>query len=95
MTFIEAARYISNYSAGHETHTALNGNSQFAQSVGYIEADNRFEQMQPSVNDTLTDKGLMLHEGTEGQQALVWLHQGQVPGTGQEHGPPSLERITS
>lgn len=41
VSFIEAAKHLSNYSSGHESRSALAGHARFAFPANHIEADNR------------------------------------------------------
>ena len=41
VTFVRAASHINNYTAGHESRTALAGPARFEFAPGHIEADNR------------------------------------------------------
>lgn len=51
-TFIESARHISNYSAGHETRTYLTGAARFDYPQSHIEADNRLSWLLGRLNKT-------------------------------------------
>lgn len=61
VTFIEAAKHISNYSAGHETRTALTGHARFAYPVGHIEADNRLSWLLGRLDARYGDEAVYVH----------------------------------
>jgi len=61
VTFIEVAKHVCNYIAGHETRTALNGHARFAYPVGHIEADNRLSWLLGRLDDRYGDEAFYVH----------------------------------
>jgi hypothetical protein len=61
VTFIEAAKHISNYSAGHETRTKFTGHARFAYPVQHIEADNRLSWLLGRLDARYGDDAVYVH----------------------------------
>lgn len=61
VTFVEAAKRISNYSAGHETRAAMIGHARLAYPVRHIEADNRLSWLLGRLNERYGDDAFYVH----------------------------------
>lgn len=61
LTFIEACRHITNYSAGHESRVQLLGAERFAYPVNHIEADNRLSWLLGRLEATYGDNARYVH----------------------------------
>jgi hypothetical protein len=60
-TFIQACRYISNYSSAHESRTTLLGSERLRYPVNHIEADNRLSWLLGRLNKVYGDDAFYVH----------------------------------
>ncbi|HDK37874.1 MAG TPA: hypothetical protein ENG92_02515 [Thiolapillus brandeum] len=68
-TFIRACRYISNYSAGHESNIHRIGEQRLSYSDNHIEADNRLSWMLGRVDRRYGDNAYYVHLHRERESA--------------------------
>lgn len=61
MTFIEACRHITNYSAGHESRVQLLGAARLAYPQHHIEADNRLSWLLGRLDASYGDNAYYVH----------------------------------
>ncbi len=67
MTWIQACRHITNYSAGHESRTHLVGEARLAYPPDHIEADNRLSWLLGRLDETYGDDAFYVHLRRERQ----------------------------
>lgn len=60
-TMVRACKHISNYTAGHETRTALLGKDRFAYPKGHIEADNRLSWLLGRLDEEFGKDAFYVH----------------------------------
>lgn len=61
VTFIKAAKHISNFSAGHESRSHMTGNARFAYPIKHIEADNRLSWLLGRLDEVIGDSAFYVH----------------------------------
>lgn len=61
LTFINACKYISNYTAGHETRAGTIGKQHFMYPNNHIEADNRLSWFLGRLDDSFGDSAIYIH----------------------------------
>ncbi|MDJ0806557.1 MAG: hypothetical protein QNJ78_06950 [Gammaproteobacteria bacterium] len=60
-TFIQACRYVSNYSAAHESRVTLTGEQRLAYPANHIEADNRLSWLLGRLDKRFSDDAFYVH----------------------------------
>ncbi len=61
LTWFQACRHITNYSAGHESRTHLVGEKRLAYPPNHIEADNRLSWLLGRLDDAYGDNAFYVH----------------------------------